>query len=282
VKRDGFQVSPWPHLRNAVIQAANNERPHAIYAAGAIDGTAALERIAELRRATRVALSLHAYVLGCVARAAAEHRMLHAFRHGKKLITFDALDVGTIIDQHASDKLRTRLPVVYVVRDAARKSIAQINWEIRCAARTDLGKNPDVAYRRRLTTLPAPVQKIMFRRLLRDPWLHRRFFGTLGFTSTQSPGFDRPVHAFVTNIHTATIAMGNVHSQFLPDENGQPVLRRMLDMAGSFDHDMVDGMLLSRFGLAVAQRIESCDGLGDDFIRETRELAAHDKAKGNA
>ena len=273
--KDGdYRVSEWPHLRNAVVNACANARPHALYGATEVDFSAAYERLSEVRRATRVAVSAHCYVLSCVAKAAAEFPMLHAFRRGKQLICFDAVDVGTIVDQHARDHLKTRLPVVYIVRDAGRKSVASINWEIRAAARRDLGQQPDNAYRRRLAALPAPVQKAMFRRMLRDPWQHRRFFGTLGFTSTQSPGYHNPLHAFVTTLHSANIAMGNIHRKFVPDAQGQPVVRRMLDVSGSFDHDMVDGMLLSRFGLAASRRIESCDGLDDDFIRETRELAA--------
>lgn len=275
---DNYKITAWPHLRNTVVHACDNQRLHPIYAASEMDFTNAHERIGELRRATRVAVSTHAYVLWCVAQTAAKYPMLHAFRQGKKLITFDSIDVSTIIDQHASDTLRTRLPVVFIVRDADKKSVAQTNWEIREAARSDLSKNPDIAYRRRLTKLPYAVQKIMFRRLLRDPFLHRRFFGSFGFTSTQSPGFDRPLHAFPTNLQSATIAMGNVHQEFRPDENRQPVLRRMMDIAGTFDHDMVDGMLLSRFTYELTKLVESASGLDDEFIRETRELVAHKKS----
>lgn len=269
----GYNTSPWPRLRDTVVNACDNARPHTVYGASEIDFTEPHRRILELRKRTRVALSVHSYVLWCVARVAVKFPMLHAMRQGNRLITFDTIDMGTIIDQHASDVLRTRLPVIHIVREADRRSLASVNWEIRTAARTDLGQNPDIAYRRRLTRYPKPVQRVIFRRILRDPILHRRFFGTMGFTSTQSPGYDHPLHAFVTNLQTATVAMGNLHPRFLPDAEGKPVLRKVLSVSGAFDHDFVDGMLLSKFGYETSRFIESAEGLDDDYVRETRELA---------
>jgi pyruvate/2-oxoglutarate dehydrogenase complex dihydrolipoamide acyltransferase (E2) component len=273
--KDGAKISPWPHLRNAIAHYCDNARPHAIYSATEVDFSLAHERIAQIRRETRIAVSVHAFVLGCAAHAASALPMLSAFRVGKKLVCFESLDMGTVIDQHVSKTVRMRLPVVYIVRDAGRKSIAQINWEIRAAARTDLGQNPETAFRRRLTKTPAAVQKVMFRRIIRDPWLHRKFFGTMGFTSTQSPLYAHPLTGFVPNIHSATIAMGNIHQKFMPDENGAPVLRKMLDMTGTFDHDFVDGQLLSRFGFELSRLIENAHGLDEDFVAETNKFKAN-------
>jgi hypothetical protein len=279
LKPEGFKVSDWPVLRNSIVHVCDNARPHTVFGTTQIDVTEALDRLAEARRATRIAVSMHAYVLGCIAKAAASFPMVHSFRQGKRLITFDAVDVGTIIDQHASDKNRTRLPVVYIVREADRKSIAQINWEIRAASRRDLGKDPLMKFRRGLSLKPQLIQKLTFRRIMRDPWKHRQVFGTLGFTSTQAPGFDHPAHAFVTNICTSTIAMGNLHKAFLPDESGRPILRKVMDITGSFDHDFVDGMLIMEFGRASLALIQSGYGLGEDFVRETLELARSQEAE---
>jgi len=275
---EGFTVTPWPVLRNSIVHTLDNVRPHTVFGSTQIDFTDAYDRILEVRRATRVAVSTHAYVLGCVAKAASEFPMLRSHRQGKKMIRFDTVDVGTIIDQFASDTLRTRLPVLYIVRDADRKSIAQINWEIRAAARRDLGQDPMMKFRRRLSRLPQAVQKIVFRRLMQDPWKHRQVFGTFGFTSVQSPDYHHPAHAFVSNICNGTVAMGSLHQSFLPDAEGRPVLRRVLDISGSFDHDYVDGMLIMGFGRMANRLIESGYGLDDEFIRETRELAAVERA----
>ena len=273
----GFTVSPWPILRNSIIHSCDNARPHTVYGSTHIDFTRTYERITEVRRATRVAVSIHAYVLGCVAKAASEFPMLCSHRKGKNLIRFDTVDVGTIIDQHASDEMRTRLPVLYIVRDADQKSIAQVNWEIRAAARRDLGQDPMMKFRRGLSQKPQWMQKLIFRRLMNDPWKHRQVYGTFGFTSIQSPGYLNSAHAFVTNLYNGTIAIGNLHQSFLPDEKGQPVLRRVLDMSGAFDHDYADGMLIMGFSKVLSELISSGYGLGDDFITETNDLASNSK-----
>ncbi len=275
---EGFTVTPWPILRNSIVHTLSNARPNTVYGSTQIDITDTYNRILEVRRATRVGVSMHSFVLGCVAKAASEFPMLRSHRQGKKMIQFDSVDVGTIIDQFASDAMRTRLPVLYIVRDADRKSIAQINWEIRAAARRDLGQDPMMKFRRRLSRLPQPVQKVLFRRLMNDPWKHRQVFGTFGFTSVQSPDYHNPAHALVPNICNGTVAMGSLHQSFLPDAEGRPVLRRVLDISGSFDHDYVDGMLIMAFGRTANRLIQSGYGLDDEFIRETRELAAAEKA----
>ncbi len=274
----GFTVTPWPVLRNSIVHTLENARPNTVYGSTQIDFTESYERILEVRRATRTAVSIHAYVLGCVAKAASEFPMLRSHRQGKKLIRFETVDVGTIIDQFATDAMRTRLPVLYIVRDADRKRMAEINWEIRSASRRDLGKDPMMKYRRRLSRLPQLVQKVIFRRLMNDPWKHRQVFGTFGFTSIQSPGYNHPAHAMVTNICNGTVAMGNLHRSFLPDNQGLPVLRQVLDISGAFDHDYVDGMVIMGFAKLAERLISGCYGLDDDFIRETRELAAAEKA----
>lgn len=273
-----FKITPWPVLRNSIAHVTDNARPHTIHGTIQIDVTDAYQRLLEVRRATRVAVSMHSFVLGCVARAAATQPMMSSFRWGNRLVTFDTVDMGTVIDQYATDAMRTRLPVVYIVREADRKSMAQINWEIRAASRRDLGQDPLMKFRRRLSRLPQPVQRVMFRRIMRDPWQHRRVFGTFGFTSVQAPGINYPAHAFVTNLFTGTVAMGNHHQAFLPDEQGQPVLRRVLDLSGSFDHDYVDGMPIVAFGRELVGLIQSAHGLDDEFVRETRELVRAEKA----
>ena len=275
---NGFTLSPWPVLRNSIVHTCDNARPHTVYGSTQIDFTDAYERIREVRRATRVSVSIHAFVLGCVAKAAAEFPMLRSHRQGKNLVRFDTVDVGTIIDQVASDAMRTRLPVLYIVRDADRKSIAEINWEIRAAARRDLGNDPMMKFRRRLSRLPQLAQKVIFRRLMNDPWKHRQVFGTFGFTSIQSPGYNLPAHAFVTNICNGTVAMGNLYQSFLPDSEGRPVLRRVLDISGAFDHDYIDGMLIMSFGRLATKLITSGYGLDEEFIRETLEFASAEKA----
>ena len=50
------------------------------------------------------------------------------------------------------------VPVSYVVRGANRKSMAEINDELRQAVRSDLAGDPGVSYRRRVMRLPRPAQ----------------------------------------------------------------------------------------------------------------------------
>ena len=53
----------------------------------------------------------------------------------KQLITFDDADISTLIDKRFPGGVR--MPAVYTVRQAQNKSLAQINFELRQAMRTD-------------------------------------------------------------------------------------------------------------------------------------------------
>jgi pyruvate/2-oxoglutarate dehydrogenase complex dihydrolipoamide acyltransferase (E2) component len=106
----------------------------------------------------------------------------------------------------------------------------------------------------------------------RNPIFLKKVQGTMGLTSLQRQEFNRSFHGFPPNIFTLTFAVGSIVDRFLPDANGQPVLRRMLCLSGGADHAVVDGMDLARFSERFARLLESADGLDDSFVSETRRL----------
>lgn len=262
--------APWPVLRNITSSVLDFQRPHTVYGFGEVNASAALAAIERCRRQGRTAVSLHAFVLYCLARATAEHPAVHTFRRRRKLITFEEVDVGTMIEKRQPDG--TRMPVGYVVRSADRKSLAEINWELRQAAKRDLSDDPAVRFRRRLARLPAFLRRILFRRALSDPFRLRRVYGTIGLTSLQTAALPQPFFALPPNLCTLTVAIGSLTDRFLPDAAGRPVLQKVLCLGGGADHDVVDGMTLVRFGNRFAELIETAAGLDDVFVAQTRSL----------
>ena len=260
---DGFQEQPWPIVRNALISVLNQHRPHTVYGFGEADVTEALDRISRYRRELRIAVSFHAFVAYCMVQAARQHPVMHTYRRGRSLIRFDDIDVGTAIDRRLPGGVR--LAVGYTIRAAQRKSLAEINMELRRATNIDLGSDPTVKLRRKVAALPGFIRNLISRRIMQDPMLLKRFHGTIGLTNLQSPGLPNSFHALPPNIFTYTMAIGSI-----VDRNG----RKILCVSGGADHAIVDGLPLSRFAATLNTLLESAAGLDDSFIAETRRLQA--------
>jgi pyruvate/2-oxoglutarate dehydrogenase complex dihydrolipoamide acyltransferase (E2) component len=73
-----------------------------------VDVTAARKAIRELRRNTGTGLSFTAWVISCVARAAAEHPRVHSIRRGRReLILFQEVDVAVLVEGAVSPRLQS-------------------------------------------------------------------------------------------------------------------------------------------------------------------------------
>jgi pyruvate/2-oxoglutarate dehydrogenase complex dihydrolipoamide acyltransferase (E2) component len=262
-----FSEQPWPPLRNAIVSVLRQHRPHTVYGYAEIDVTSALEAISRCQRAARMGVSLHAFVLYCLSRAADEHAAIRTYRFSRKLITFHEVDIGTLIERPVPG--HGRLPVQHIVRAANRKSLAAINWELRQVAKSDPTKDANVRLRRRVASLPGFVRRLISWRIARNPFWLKHFHGTLGLTSVHQRGFERPLFALPPNIFTLTLAVGGLTDRFVPGADGQPVLRRMLCLSAGADHAILDGMTLSRFARRLSELLESAAGLDDAFVDET-------------
>jgi pyruvate/2-oxoglutarate dehydrogenase complex dihydrolipoamide acyltransferase (E2) component len=247
-------------------------RPHTYYGFTQADVTDALAALERARRAVRIAVSFHAFVMYCLAQATAAHPALNSYRHRNRIVTFDDVDIATTIEKRLPDG--TRIPIGYVLRAAQAKSLAQINWELRAATRRDLATDETIKLRRRLLMVPAPLRRLAAWRLARDPFFLRRLFGTIGCSSFQSPGFTRPGWGLPPNIFTATIGIGTIDEHVALDAAGAPTTRRRLCLSTGIDHALVDGIPVAQWGLAFVQLIEACAGLDDGFVEETLRLRA--------
>src|SRR5947207_2441245 len=167
-----FRETPWPPLRNAILSVLRQHRPHTVYGFGEVDITDTLVTLRSYQETIRIAVSFHAFILYCLSRAAHEHPTVHTYRFGKKLITFGEIDIGTLIEKRVPG--HGRLPVQYVLRGANRKSLAEINWELRQASRSDPASDPNVRLRRTVAHLPGFVRRLVSWRIGRNPfWLKK-------------------------------------------------------------------------------------------------------------
>ena len=274
----GYTTRQWPWLRTVIVGIISNHRPHTCWALAEADVTEALAGLRERGRRVRIALSPHAWAVYCLARAAADHPGVLSYRHGSRLLTFDDADVGSAIDHRLPNG--DRIPVGWIVRGAQHRSLAEINWDLRRAAKAGLPTDASARARRRLATLPAPLRWWGLRRIRTDPRVLRHHHGTIGLTNLQSPGSHAPFWALPPNLFTVTIALGSVTERMVPQRDGTVLPRKILCLGAGADHAVIDGAPLAAFAGRFIELLQSAAGIDDQLEAETKRLLAGAPARG--
>ncbi|WFE20914.1 2-oxo acid dehydrogenase subunit E2 [Solwaraspora sp. WMMD937] len=266
-----FQELPWPRIRELVVDALSvGHRTHMAHGMVEFDVSRPIELIARYRAQVPDGLSFTAFLVYCLGHAVDEHKMLHAFRKGRrKLVVFDDVDVNTLLEKRKPDG--SLVPVIYVVRAANRKSLAQINHEMRAAARTDLYDDEGVRRRRQLLRLPRPARRAVWWWMRRDPARVKRQWGTVGLSNVGSFISPRPSWGISISFLTSTLIVGGMFDK-VRWIDGAAAPRKTLSATVTVDHDIVDGAPGARFGETLAGLIENAAGLDDTFVTETLTL----------
>jgi hypothetical protein len=229
-----------------------------------VDVTAARRAIRESRRATGGGLSFTAWVVSCVAHAAAEHPHVHSIRHGKrKLVLFGEVDVAVLVERAVGDDGET-LPMPVVIRTADRKSPADIHEEIRRAQDAQVGRGSSSiepgapAWLQRLFfRSPAWLRDLLFwRRLLRSPARIKRTMGTVVVSAAgmATPGI--LAWGIPLALHPLAVGVGGITQRSTPEGP-----RDVLALTVVFDHAVTDGAPVGRFVHRLHELMTRADGL---------------------
>jgi pyruvate/2-oxoglutarate dehydrogenase complex dihydrolipoamide acyltransferase (E2) component len=275
--RPACTETPWPVLRNAVVSYMNTQRPNSVQGFLEMDVTRALAAISHAAKTLRLAVSFHAYMLHCMVQALKLHPSMVSYRAGKKLIFFDDIDVLTPVEKKLAHGVR--IPTGYIVRGAQNKSLAQINWELRAAVRAaDITGEEAVTMRRRFAAWPAVMRNLVSWRARRDPFFFKRLHGTVILTNIQSRGLSSAATVFGPTVHTLSIAVGTVTDRLVMDAQGVISRRKILMLGGAADHDIIDGMVASRFVAELTRLVEAASAIDETFLEEARKLVAQEPA----
>lgn len=264
-----YQTRAFPRSRRLVIDSsAWGRRHHTIHILAEFDVTEARRIVHEHAAATGEKLSFTAYVAACIGRAVATDRNWHAYRKGRKLILFDDVDIGILIDHEVEHE---RLATIYVVRSAQVKTVREIHDEIRAAQRQRIEDVAGVDRWLFFLSLPGFLRRLFYWWLDRSPETRKRAAGTVLLTAPgmfgKGGGWGIP-----TTINTLTVTTGGVATK--PGVvNGEIVPREFMDMTISFDHDVVDGGPAARFASCLREIVE-----GAALLAEFAPLSSHQGA----
>lgn len=261
----------WPEVRNALLAFFWQSRPHVMNGTTEVDVTESLAAIRRIEKELRIAVSFHAFAVYCVVQAAMQCPLMHTYRYGKKLITFEDIDLLSPIDKRLAGGVR--IPVGHIIRAAQNKTLAEINWEIRRAVRApDLAEDAAVQARRKLAHSPYFLRRVWAWQCKRNPYWLKRTSGTMLVTNVQSKTAVNPMFAVAGTVHTTSVAIGNITPRLQLNSAGKVVSRKMLCLSGAADHDIVDGMGIARFSHLLARLLEAGAGLDEIFVQQTRSL----------
>ena len=252
---------PFSRHRRAIVDYLDSAwRKHTIRGMGDLDVTDIRRAIRKYRRQTGNELSLTAYLLFVYSRAIAENPSVQASRKGsRKLVIFDDVDISTIVERRVGGEVQ---PTVYIVRQADKKTLAEIQEEITAAQSSQVqsafaGENLGRVFE----GLPKFVRRLVFYIMTRNPSLKKKILGTVGFTSVSMFIIANGWPVIITP-HTLSIALGGLGRK--PGVVGKSIEpREMLAVTVSMDHDVIDGAPAARFLHQLNQMYQKCYGLED-------------------
>ncbi len=279
-KHADYQLVPYPKMRRAVAAMLRSfQRKPMMHGLIEVDVTMAREFLREHKARTGESLSFTAFIIGCVGKAVDEHKTVQAYRQGwKHLVVFDDVDVATVIERDVAGQ---KVPLLYVIRAANRKTFREIHHEIRAIQVQDVAKS--VLGFTALPFLPTVLfTRLLYRMLRTFPQLHKRVVGTIGVTAIgmfgKGSGWGIPVAAA-----SLAVTLGGLASK--PGViDGHIAIRDYLCMTLSFDHRITDGGPAARFAGRLKELIESGYGLDDSMVASEQARArgtAHTSNKRN-
>jgi hypothetical protein len=204
------EIRPFPLSRKLVIDSCEwGRKKHIIHALTECDVTCARAIMRDHKCKTGEGLSLTAFIAACIGRAVAENRMCHAYRKGRKLVLFDNVDIGTLVEHDVEGE---KLATFQVIRAADKKTFRQIHDEIRAAQKESVESAPGAAKWKVFVRLPSFVRRLLYWCLDCSPEARKRLGGTVVLSAVgmagSGAGWGLPIAS-----NTLTITLGGIDTK---------------------------------------------------------------------
>ncbi len=260
---EAYRKQKMPATRLIGIEATElGRRRHYVYGLVQPDITQARKAIRRLRQSgTRV--SFTAWLIYCLAAAAADSPEVNSIRKGRHLYTFEPVHVGMPVEAEFGG---SRVPVPYLLRDCGSKSFMDLTAEIdevRQEGSTGmvLGDRRAARLARLSLLLPAVLRRAAMRLLLRNPVRVHGMMGALGVTAVGMFGPSGGWPIVIPGGHTLVLAVGGIETRPAMVDPTTVEPHEFLDLTIAFDHDVIDGAPAARFTARLIELLEGAYGL---------------------
>jgi pyruvate/2-oxoglutarate dehydrogenase complex dihydrolipoamide acyltransferase (E2) component len=252
----GVTIRPFPSSRRLVTAAVRSGRRivpmHGLFD---VDITAARRVLAE----ADPPLSLTAFVVASVGRAAAMHPHVHAYRDWRgRLVEHRHVDVQTLIEVATS---QGPFGLVHVVRDADVRGVGEISAELR-AVKTDAASTRT---RRLLARLAPAAGHIpgLYRAMYAAMSRSRRVHLATGTVQVTAVGMFADGGGFAIappTLASLVVVVGGL-SRRPRAVDDRIEAREVLDLTVTIDHNVVDGAPATRFGADLRELLHTAAAL---------------------
>jgi pyruvate/2-oxoglutarate dehydrogenase complex dihydrolipoamide acyltransferase (E2) component len=199
-------------------------------------------------------LSFTAFVVASVARAASEHPEVHAYRNWRgQLVTHSHVDVTTLVEISTPQGF---FGLPHVIRDADIRDVHDLTAELRRVKR-----DPSTSGTGRLLERVGPigtripgVLPAMYAVMARSTAARQRT-GTVAVTAVGMFAAGGGFGLAPMTLMSLQIVVGGMSRRPLVVD-GDVVVRDVLDLTVSIDHNVVDGAPATRFGAALRELME--------------------------
>lgn len=247
---DAYSVEPFPRMRQLVLDSGwMGRRKNMIHGFVEIDVTQARQRMRQYREK----LSFTAFLLASVGQAVAADKRVHGCLDWRnRLIVFDDVDAMITIEVPTEDG---SFPLIQPIRRINLRSVVDIHREIRAVqANPRQSEGMQSPLLRTFYYYPGFLRHAAYRILERNPQWRKEFAGTVGFTSVGMFGKGGG-WGLGMPIHTLAITVGGI-SEKPAVVAGEIVVRELMSVTLSFDHDVVDGAPAARFAQRFIDLVE--------------------------
>jgi pyruvate/2-oxoglutarate dehydrogenase complex dihydrolipoamide acyltransferase (E2) component len=258
-----FTEKPFSNYRGIVRDLMiSGRKKHSVHGIARFDVTDIRKYFAEKKKEGE-SHSFSSYLISCIGQAIKKYPFMNSYRKRKKLITFEDVDVSTIIEKEINVQgVVKKMPTNYIVRGVQNKTYQEIQDLIRSAQSlnpNEVNKEAD-ANRNLYFRLPRFIQKLVWLKMERDPFFHKDRSGTVGLTAIgmftgKLGGWALPI----TN-QSLTFTVGGI-GQELRRIDGKIEDREILCITMTIDHDLVDGGPATRFFMHLGDLLENGSGI---------------------
>jgi pyruvate/2-oxoglutarate dehydrogenase complex dihydrolipoamide acyltransferase (E2) component len=264
-KSENYKTITFPSSRLATIDiGAAAFGKHHIRALIELDVTEARKKMAKLEKGGQK-VSFNAWLIKCISGAISNYKLIHGMRKGKrKVVVFEDVDVSVMIEREIN---KEKVPLPYVVRRANQKSIEEITREIETGKGQPiegeenyvLGDGKKRLLMKTYYLLPGYIRRMIWKLMLRRPFLIKRNMGTVMITSV---GMIGEFHGWIipVSVHPLCFAVGSIVKK--PGVvNDQIEVREALYLTALVDHDVIDGAPAVRALSHLKELVETGFGL---------------------
>jgi len=259
-----YEITEFPKLRIPTLDFLSlGENKHYVKGLVEFDVTNGRNKIREHKKNTGEKISFTAWFLKCIGQAASEYKEVHSMMRGKnKIITFEDVDISITVEKEVDGE---KTPMPLVIRKTNKKTVKQINTEIRKAQSeevseaTVLGSHSMKEDVKTYVSLPRFMRKFILKRRFKDPIKVKQIMGTIVVTSV---GMFGKFHGWPipTTYHPLAFGIGGITKK--PGVIKEKIeIREYLTVTVLFNHDVVDGAPATRFISRLGELIESEFGL---------------------